>query len=110
MCAGEKEEGKELTAYSTQGAAAADGRDLEEGRPPKEDTPVSQSEQQDQPPDLQNFGQGNNGPDMKTVSLSQVDAMTLRDFEVRATPQDMRLDPHLQLQHTCALLPQAAAA
>ena len=98
MCAGGKEEEhKALTpAYSTQGAAAADGRDLEDGRPPKSDSTPSQSEQRDQPSELQNFGQGSNGPDMKTVSLSQVDAMTLRDFEVRITPHDLCL--HLQRQ------------
>ena len=97
MYAGEKEEPKALTpAYSTQGAAAADGRDLEDGRSPERDSTPSQSEQRDQPSELQDFGQGSNGPDMKTVSLSQVDAMTLRDFEVRITAHDLCL--HLQLR------------
>ncbi len=110
MCAGEKEEKhKALTpAYSTQGAAAADGRDLEDGRRERDST-TSQSEQQDQPSELQNFGQGSNGPDMKTVSLSQVDAMTLRDFEVRTTAHDLCLDLQLRRQK-CRLSAKAAAA
>ena len=75
--------------YSTQGAAAEDGRDLEDGKPSRRDERVSPSEQQDQTSDFQSFGQGNNGPDMKTVSLSQVDATTLRDFEVRMHLQSL---------------------
>lgn len=63
----EKDEREMRPLYSTQAAAAADGRDLEAGNMKRGQDPVT----------LQDLG-----PDTKTVSLSQVDANTLANFEV----------------------------
>ena len=60
--------------YSTQAAAAEDGRDLEDMEEGLERGDNAPSEGNDKL------------SDMKTVSLSQVDAPTLAEFEVSVQP------------------------
>jgi len=72
---GQKGERALKPAYSTQGAAAADGRDLEDADVEK-GLPVPGQDQTDKISDI------------KTVSLSQVDAPTLAEFEVPPTCSD----------------------